>query len=551
MFRGFRIFAIAIVAVVVGNLIQAATWMVTKTEDSSTGTEGTLRWAMVRANNNSDPDTIRFDSLKTSDPGYIDPDGIPGSGDEYWSITLRSCANPVDNQLPAITDGGTVIDGYTAPGAQPASDLTPAVLKIEINATTIPEEWCSGAVGPYPQNFCSAIRVGRTGVGGAPGTIIKGLCINRSGDCGIIFDGGTNINGCVLSGCYIGTNIRGDSALGNHVAGVVRAGCTCPMTIGGPTPADRNVVSGNWMSNVMIAIAHTDSMNIVGNYIGTDATGMNTLPPDSIFPDEWENIESHGQPGYVNYIDYGNGILLWALTGGPTHTNIYNNVISGNARRGILMRVHYTYPGPGAIFNVSIKNNLIGVAPDTLTPVPNKYGIGVIGDNSFPIHEVTIQENIISCNLKHGIGLWYTPVNVITNNWIGTNAFNNLLGNGGDGIRLAGYGCCANTIQNNIIKHNDRHGIYNGTTHDSNITIWSEGDTVGVLGYTEEILIMEYDGDNLIDNNMIAINDSCGIYNLGASPKIINNQFTDNGKYGIGNFVHFGGTYAPEDYSDD
>lgn len=72
-----------------------ATYMVTNTTDSGSGS---LRQAIIDANNNPGPDTIAF-NIPKSDPGYITPDNV-------WFIWPNS-------PLPCLDGDGTTIDGFT------------------------------------------------------------------------------------------------------------------------------------------------------------------------------------------------------------------------------------------------------------------------------------------------------------------------------------------------------------------------------------------------------------------------------------------------------
>ncbi len=47
--------------------------------------------------------------------------------------------------------------------------------------------------------------------------------------------------------------------------------------IGGPTAAQRNIISGNWDNGVRVTGNGTLHTQIVGNYIGTNATGTSAV----------------------------------------------------------------------------------------------------------------------------------------------------------------------------------------------------------------------------------------------------------------------------------
>jgi titin len=77
---------------------------------------------------------------------------------------------------------------------------------------------------------------------------------------------------CLVQGNLIGTDLTGKVALGNGT-GIfsVRGG----GTIGGTTPAARNLISGNLDSG--IAVQSTPNLQVQGNFIGTDITGTAPL----------------------------------------------------------------------------------------------------------------------------------------------------------------------------------------------------------------------------------------------------------------------------------
>ncbi len=90
---------IAFLVIVMVVRTHAATYVVTSTNDSG---PGSLRQAIDDANASSGTDSVYFD--------------IPGDGPH----TIRPTS-----ALPAVTDT-VVIDGYTEPGALPATETDPA-----------------------------------------------------------------------------------------------------------------------------------------------------------------------------------------------------------------------------------------------------------------------------------------------------------------------------------------------------------------------------------------------------------------------------------------
>ncbi len=214
----------------------ASTFTVININDSGTGS---LRQAITDANNNAGLDTIAF--------------SIPGSG--VHTITPLS-------PLPVISDS-VVIDGYTQPGAS-ANTLANgdnAALKIELNGT----------------NFAGIDANGLVLAGGA--TTVRGLVINRCQFYGIFIQ----TSGHFITGNFIGTNPTGTMALPNgQGVQVASLNFSSPTnnTIGGSTPAERNVLSGNVSAGVDISGGAATGNVVKGNFIGTDATGTKAVPND-------------------------------------------------------------------------------------------------------------------------------------------------------------------------------------------------------------------------------------------------------------------------------
>ncbi len=84
---------------------------------------------------------------------------------------------------------------------------------------------------------------------------------------------GTGTTGNVVQGNYIGLDATGEYNVANGIDGVDIAGGASSNVIGGTTPFARNVISANTDLGVWITGSGTSSNQVEGNYIGTDATG--------------------------------------------------------------------------------------------------------------------------------------------------------------------------------------------------------------------------------------------------------------------------------------
>ena len=91
-------------------------------------------------------------------------------------------------------------------------------------------------------------------------------------------------------GNYIGTDLTGTRAVPNGGDGVfVQTGNT--NTIGGTAPGQRNIIAGNAAWGVEF---QENNNTAVGNYIGTDVTGLHPLGNGSWRP-EHRLVQQYGQ----------------------------------------------------------------------------------------------------------------------------------------------------------------------------------------------------------------------------------------------------------------
>ena len=275
--------------------VTAATYTVTTTADSGAGS---LRQAILDANANAGADTIAFD--------------IPGSGTH--SITPLTA-------LPAITQSLT-IDGYTQTGASPNTNPFGqpwnAVILIEIDGENL------GA--------------NEAGLSLSSGTLVmRGLAINR---CGTITSGAMFL----LSPATIAGNVIGLDPTGHFVPGGPFSEGTgiwneagSSVLIGGPNPADRNLISGNNGQFSSGGIyAQSGVTTIRGNYIGTDASGSLALPNGLGVNCGFASVVVGGSgAGEGNLISgNGGGIGLAGCTNSTIQGNLIGTDITGTAPLG-------------------------------------------------------------------------------------------------------------------------------------------------------------------------------------------------------------------------
>lgn len=172
-----------------------------------------------------------------------------------------------------------------------------------------------------------------------------------SSNSGIIIGFGT---GNIVEGNYIGTNISGQSGLGNTIGIAINSD---KNLIGGSGTFSSNTISGNQIGIAITAAppdTYADQNLIVNNIIGLSSL------QDSIIPN--------------NY-----GI---SISNGVTNTKIYDNVIAGNTSTGIGI---FAYDDVSYTSGHLIYRNRIGVNKNNVQ-YPNGTGISLYGN----VADVTI-----------------------------------------------------------------------------------------------------------------------------------------------------------------
>ena len=510
---GFLKMVAALAALLIVRPAYAATYTVVNSNNIGAGS---LSQAILDANANPGLDTIAFN--------------IPGPGPH----TIQP-AGP----LPPISDP-VIIDGYTQPGASPATVNNPATLKIELDGS-------------------AAVMVIMGLVVSNGNSTVRGLVINRFGDAGIILLGS---GGNTIEGNHIGTDVTGTIALGNMNNGVIIFD-SADNLIGGTTPAARNVISGNNPTAIAMRESGATGNKVQGNYIGTDSTGTAPL--------------GNGV-GMAFGFDANNNTIGGTTVGA-------RNIISGNINAGLVLGLF----GTDAPENL-VQGNYIGT--DVTGTVAMENGVGIyIKDATNNTIGGTIAEarNVISGNNWSNVVISGSQAtgNLLQGNYIGTdvagtvalgnlgdgvgidNASGNIIGgteegagnlisgNGDEGIDIEGSGATGNLIQGNYIGTdvtgtaalgNVSEGVsmdsdaYNntigGTTPGArNIISGNEGSgvNIGEPGST----------GNVVQGNYIGT-DFTGTYNLGnAACGVSMEECSDNTiggtASGAGNTIAFNG----------
>ena len=528
-----------------------------------------------------------------------------GPGSFRQAITDANATNGLDTIIFQIPGAGI----HTI---APASALPPITDPAIIDATTQP-----GFLG------LPLIELNGTGAGGnagirllAGGSVVRGLAVNRCGAEGIRIDGpgtnsiqgnflgtdptgliarpnaqngilvnasfgnvigGTNpgdrnlisgnadtgvylLNGGanIVQGNYIGTTPLGTVDLGNVNNGIAIYN-SAANTIGGTTPAARNIVSGNDGSGIYVFGSGSIGNVIQGNFLGTDVTGLlalsNTFDGISIQgaignsiggtnPGEGNLISGNGKAGVFLY---GPGVVGNSVQGNLVGTDASGRLALGNGLAGvtILAGISNLIGGPAASArNVIAANkqdgifittnsaantvaaNFIGVDATGTNALPNLFnGISLNAANSNLIGGTTAAtRNVISGNANNGLHLYFGSTgNLAQGNYIGPDMTGNIaLTNKFSGVRLESPG---NTIGiGNIISGNASNGVYLvGSVAASNVI---QGNFIGTIASGTAALPNGLAGIGVSDapgntigapgaGNVISGNRDAGIYLIG------------------------------------
>ncbi len=380
--------------------------------------ECTLRAAIEQANTRLGAETINFDIR----PGGVCPTNI-------LSTTIQPPLGFYFN-IDDFDDAGMTINGYSQCGAvmNTGAITGTAIIKIEIKGNA--------------QDGIYGIDVNSSN------NIIKGLAIynwNRQ-----INLNGVGANNNLVVGNFLGTNAAQtflSDAGANHGLKIFNGSYNI---VGGASPADRNIISGNASDALWIEGVSAQYNYVIGNYIGFAQDGV------TVVANGGDNVDINDGAQF-NWI------------GGPTAAD--RNVIGGNKPA----------PGPRGSDGVEIShnsttppqynhvlNNYIGInALGQHTPLTSNRKMGITLEDSASYNEIAY--NVVGNNNSNGIRLYReSNYNEVHHNYVGVGPDGvTAMGNGTNstpsnskgryGIKIEG--ASYNNIHHNIIANHPAEGV--------------------------------------------------------------------------------------------
>ena len=453
---------------------------------------GSLRQAILDANGNAGADTINF-NIPASDPNC--------------DATTHVCTIKPTNAfpLPAITDQVT-IDGYSQPGAH-ANTLVngdDAVLLIEIDGSS-----------PDPGQ-------GPTFQGAASGSVIKGLVVNHGWSFAIL----VQTSNITVEGCFIGIDPSGTVARANSNG--VFADFNTPtsgMRIGGTSPGQRNVISGNGAG---IYFQSGANHVVQGNFIGTNRNGTAAVPNGTaIQVQQSDDVLIGGTTTQErNIIANITGIVVTTAA----RTRIQGNFIGTDVTGTVALGNHFN---TGVDVDFAASATQIGGLTSTPGMPPGNVisgsGVGLqVGTGSNNVTNTAVMGNLIGTDASGTNGLGnLTGITIVdpSNTIGGTDPLaRNIISANGTGINLGGTEAGA---QNNKVQ-----GNFIGTDITGTQLLGNGGDGVFALAPNNTIGgISVVPGQN--PGNLIAGNGGRGVHILGTGIAVLGNSIHSNGSLGI------------------
>jgi hypothetical protein len=420
----------------------------------------------------------------------------------FVGFTLNVAGVPI--RLDNLTDGIDIGASANTIGGT-AAGAGNVISRNGANGIDIVGRTISGGTGRFgTQNVVQGNLIGTDPAGSRSlpnaqdGILINGSDSNTIGPGNVISGNaadGLNISGTrstsnLVQGNRIGTDSSGTQALGNTGAGVhiVGAGSN---TIGGTTSGTRNLLSANQAAGVNVTGADSTQNLILGNFVGTDASGSIGLGNRSdgidLASGAAGNTIGGTASGARNLIaaNIGNGV---ALTDGVTGNAVQGNYIGvdvtgalrlGNSGDGILIdssgqnTIGGSAPGAG---NVITGNQLHGVFLSGSSATGNSVQGNVIGLDANASRSVDTGGRPLG-NIGNGILLNDAPGNMVGGTVAG--ARNVISGNLAAGVQLFDTGATSNQVEGNSIGTNSAGTASLGNQGDGILVNFAPANTIG------------------------------------------------------------------------
>jgi trimeric autotransporter adhesin len=321
-------------------------------------------------------------------------------------------------------------------------------------------------------------------------------------------------------GNYVGTDASGAQVPGNYHGVYI---IEAPNNVvGGATAAERNIISGNDSQGVRIEGANATGNKVVGNYVGTDKNG--TAP--------------------LGNTDFGVHVSAPNNTIGGTTVEA-RNVISGNDSYGVAIE------GVNAGRN-QVAGNYVGIDASGTKDLGNYYGVSISTPYNAVGGATAGERNVVSGNDSQGVIVLGAGAkgNKVTGNYVGTDASGTKdLGNSQDGVFISAPNNIvggATVGERNVISANDAYGvgIYGSTGGNKVMGNYVGADASGAqdLGNSLDGVRIDNASNNTVGGttagarNVISGNGGDGVLVSGANTtgnRVLSNSVSSNDGLGI------------------
>jgi parallel beta-helix repeat protein len=384
----------------------ALPFQVTNTTDNVPGSEvGSLRVVLLDANNSPPPagqtDHITF-AIPGTSPFVITPTAVPPNSAVLpmptigVPVTIDGTTESSFLGQPAVVQlngGGQSIDGLTLGAGSGGSTITGldianfngAGIHIESSSDTITDNLIGtnpAGTGVGPGNQIGIF------VDGSSNVLIGGNTANAANTIGFNTAAGVSIGGAGATGNQVIRNFIGTDSAGRNLGNALGVSISTSGNEVGQAGAG-NTIGFNYSAGVAIGGSGATGNRVIGNFIGTDATGDNL----------------HNLVG-LSVSSAGNTV------GGAAAGDADANTIGFNTAAGV------SIGGAGATGNQVI-GNFIGIDPSLAPPndaVGNAIGVAVGSAGNTVGGTAAGDANTIGFNNLFGISLISGAGNVVSEN---------------------------------------------------------------------------------------------------------------------------------------